>query len=333
MSRFRTKINVPSSSDKISHGNRVILVGSCFAEHLGNKLKEAKFSVHINPFGITYNPLSIIKQFNRALNEQNYSLEDLKKSGSAFVSLDFHSDFSQVESALALEKMNRALTETRLSLQGCDFLFISMGSAFVYIWKESGEITSNCHRFPAGRFEKQLLSPGEIANHFQDFINSLKKLNPEMTIVFTISPVRHIRDGIQQNTISKSTLFVALNILRSEDPSLGYFPSFELLMDDLRDYRFYDRDLIHPSSEAIDYLWETFGQVYFSNDTLRLNAEISSLRKAILHKPRLPKSDETQQFLRGTLERVQKFEEENMDVSWIEERELIRSRMKMIKGS
>ncbi len=308
--KFRTEIIQGPSHFQISYKDPIMLIGSCFTEYIGSRLREMQFSSDINPFGVVYNPLSVKRSIDLLMNEKQYTKEDLEFYNERYFSWDHHSDFSHPKADVTLEKINEKIKISSSFLRTAKYLFISMGTAWVYRVKKTGDIVCNCHKVPAKIFNRELLSTEIIETEFNELLEELKEFNPDLKIIFTVSPVRHWKDGAHGNQISKSILHLAIMQIQKKFGDLcDYFPSYEILLDDLRDYRFYAEDLLHPNQQAIDYIWEKFIVSYFNENTKRQLSAIEKLVKASNHRftdPSSRKSFEFREKQKTKLERIKK---------------------------
>ncbi len=285
MTSFRTILEVPPSDVSISHHNRLLAIGSCFAEHIGARLQALQFDLQLNPFGILYNPYSIAYSIERLRAGTPYQAEDLFFHNDLWHSFDHHGKFNHPNSAQALEGINQALAQSTAALQVADRILLTLGTATIHLLRENGRIVANCHKVPATYFERRRMEVVEIADCISQACEALAKSKPELRIILTVSPVRHLRDGFIENQRSKATLLLAVEELLRRHTYMRYFPAYEILMDDLRDYRFYDTDMTHPSATAIDYIWEQFAGAFFKEDTRALVAAIQKINTALAHRP------------------------------------------------
>jgi hypothetical protein len=307
MSQFRTIVRATPSKQKIQLKSGVFTIGSCFADAIGTRLAESKFSAIVNPFGTTYNPISIHKSILYAINNQlpephTYSIRD-----DIHVNFDFHSDFSALDKGALSHAITDVIGASHYFLKSAQYLLITYGTAWVYAKQESGEIVNNCHKLPQSNFLKRLLSEAEINGSFDALYTGLKKFNPSAKFILTVSPVRHIKDTLELNSVSKSILRTACHSITKNYADTEYFPAFEMMIDDLRDYRFYAADMLHPTEEAENYIWQNFAERYFDEATRQLIAEWTSIRASLNHKPFHPTSKAHQQFLRQTLKKLEGF--------------------------
>ncbi|MEQ6120211.1 GSCFA domain-containing protein [Reichenbachiella sp. MALMAid0571] len=299
---FRTELNLLPFQEKIKLKDSVITIGSCFSDVIGSYLKEYKFNTLINPFGTVYNPISIFNLLKESEWDESKFVEHL----GLFFHYDAHSGFC-ASSRIALRQQ---LTESKKIVSGelkkADWLVITFGTAFVYRLKESGKIVANCHKVPQNHFIKESLSVKEMSEAFLGLYKELKQNNPKIKLLLTVSPVRHVKDGLENNSVSKSKLRIICDTLQDEYNDVFYFPSYEIMMDDLRDYRFYKKDMIHPSNLAEEYIWNKFQQTYFDSETRDFIKKWKKIKEAIGHKPFNPESEAHQRFLKKTLGELQK---------------------------
>ncbi len=299
---FRTIVKIPSYSFTISYTDKILLFGSCFAEHIGNKLLEHKFDVNINPFGILYNPMSINSALNDLLNKKIYTEKDLLQQNDIFHSFSHHSRFSSTDMKTCLNTINESLEKAYNDLQNSNFLLITFGTAYVYYLKENNSVVSNCHKLSEKLFIRKRLNINNIVENYTILINKLKAINPSLNIIFTVSPIRHWKDGAHNNQLSKSILLLAIEQLQEEFENVNYFPSYEIIMDELRDYRFYADDMLHISDFAISYIWKQFSASLLSTETQEKMQQWEKIRKALTHKPFNQNSKEYQLFIQKNIE-------------------------------
>lgn len=287
---FRTKITFDECPVKAGYSTPMLFVGSCFSDYIGKKLNDQKFPVLSNPFGVLYNPFSISLLIKKALNGSSITDSDIFEEEGVFKSFLFHSSFAHTSKDSFLAKANQALATTKEFLEKTNFIFLTLGTARYYKLNRTGEIVANCHKQPAHAFTSVLAETEECADEITSLIEEIRKVNPSVFIVFTISPVRHFKDGAFGNQVSKSTLFCAVNKLLSVTQNSYYFPSYELVMDELRDYRFYNEDMIHPSMQAVDYILEKFEEKILTPEAVRLSIRIKQIVSAAHHRPAFPDS-------------------------------------------
>ena len=283
--KFRTEISVQPGNYKISHACKTAMQGSCFAENIALKLLNAGFPVDLNPFGIAYNPFSLSQNLNRLLDNRPFAADELFKYNDIYHSFSHHSRFSGTDPNGVLSKINSRREQSSDFLRTANLLVITFGTAFVYRLQSTGAVVSNCHKLPAKFFTYNRLTIDEIVSEWNDLISRLQAFNPSLRILFTVSPIRHWKDGAHENQLSKSILLLAVDELLRNHSHCSYFPAYEILMDDLRDYRFYTEDMLHPSSQAIDYIWEKFTEAWFDKETSKKAHEFEKVHKSINHIP------------------------------------------------
>jgi GSCFA family len=299
---FRTELNPLPAHWQIDQNTRVLTVGSCFAEVMGQQLEQNKLCVLNNPFSTTFNPHSAVKLLSMSLENKTIDDTMLLKNQGIWFHYDFHSSVWGHDATACRAAAQQQISSTHHFLQNTDLLVVTLGTAFVYRHAESGQIVSNCHKMPAHLFKKQLLSVEEIVGTFQEFYKKLGRSN--LNTILTVSPVRHTRDTLPLNQVSKSTLRLACHVLEQTLPHCTYFPSYELMLDDLRDYRFYKPDLIHPNEVAEKYIFEKFSESYFSPSFKTFVAEWQKIRQALAHRPQHTGTAAHQKFLRDLLEKL-----------------------------
>ena len=302
---FRTILPIYEQDLKIEHQSGVCLIGSCFAEHIGQKLNEIKFKMLQSPFGILYNPFSIAKSLERIITNQPFEKSDLVEHNGLWVSFEHHSRYADLNASLALKKMNDSLNAAHHFLKDAKVLFISLGSAKIYRLKETEQVVANCHKFPAVSFDYALAGKKDIVTTLANAMEKLKDFNPQIHIIYTVSPVRHLKDGFLENQLSKSTLLLAVKALQRGNKNVNYFPSYELLLDDLRDYRFYESDMVHPNKLAIEYIFNYFNQIYFKGSTRVIIQQVQKINKAVNHRPFNLEGAQYQAHLNQTLKKIQ----------------------------
>ncbi|MFZ1807893.1 MAG: GSCFA domain-containing protein [Cyclobacteriaceae bacterium] len=305
MDNFRTVLNNSPSSFSIGLRDGCFTMGSCFADNLGLLLQKHKFEVLVNPFGTTYNPISIHKALNYAIQNELPSTDTFGELNETYFNFDFHSSFSALDINNLQRNIGNAISKSHSSIESATTLLITYGTSWVYERKDNGEIVSNCHKVPSAQFNKQLLTQKKILESFKIFYQQLMVVNPNIRIILTLSPVRHIKDSLELNAVSKSILRLSCHTLSELYPQVEYFPAYEIVLDDLRDYRFYDRDLLHPSGEAIDYIWRIFGERYFTKDTADFIKQWDEIIKALTHRPYHPTSAMHQKFLSHLLSKLE----------------------------
>lgn len=298
---FHLNLDPPKFSEKLQLREQIFLAGSCFTEHITKKLAENKFAVFENPHGILFNPISICQSLYDCIEGKEYSPDELFEDQGVWANWNFHSRFSNAEKSLAVDSMNKSVADASSALRNSEWLIITLGSAFVY-QLSNGKIVSNCHKVPAKSFKKKLLSVDEVLAEMDMLIYKLSVFNPAIKIIFTISPVRHVKDGLIENNRSKSVLIQAVHHMVEKYDRMYYFPAYELVIDDLRDYRFYAEDMVHPNYQATNYVWDKFAGACIHESSREIMKEIALIRAAMLHRPQHPDSAPHQLFLKKYLE-------------------------------
>lgn len=299
--KFRTEVEILESPDKIEIEDQVFSIGSCFASEITDLLQTGQIQTLSNPFGTVFNPFSINHAVKKLYHSQFYTEDDLISYQDEAISLDHHSRFSSRFVHQTLEKINTKIEEGNLFLQNTNRVIITYGTSFVHEFLPKNKLVANCHKIPAKYFKKRLLTNLELADCMYETVTNLKDICKEdVQILFTVSPVRHTKDGMVENNLSKAKLISAIHDILPQFENCHYLPVYEILMDDLRDYRFYKDDLIHPNSQAIQYIWEKFGNAYFSDETMDFIEENFKIAKALDHKP----SDETHPIYQEFLENL-----------------------------
>lgn len=287
-------------------------------------MAEAKFPVDNNPFGIVYNPMSVKLVLSRLMENRPYDREELFNYEGIWSSFDHHSRFSDVDDTACLAKINDRVDHSSQFLKKTSFLFITFGTSFVYTRKADGKIVANCHKVPAGEFTRRRLTVEEIVAEYRILLDQLFKINPNLNIVFTLSPVRHWKDGAHENQLSKAILLLAIDQIVKAFPQTAYFPSYEIVMDDLRDYRFYEEDMLHPNKIAINYIWSRFKEVFIDADTLSLMKEVEKVVQARNHRPFNPKSEPYYKFVSQNLDKIE-FLKEQFGIQLSDEEQFFKS--------
>jgi hypothetical protein len=304
--QFQLPLQIAPLPQPITYQSRISLFGSCFTENIWNYMHKACFTAHFNSHGIVFNPMSVSKAIQDCVQHKIYTTADLFYLNEIYNSWYHHSDFSDIDATVALEKINHSISFFHTYLQQSDCLIITLGSAFVYQHIEQQIYVSNNHRAPAQWFEKQLLSVEEIVTEMRTTLQQLRAHNQSksLQIIFTISPVRHIRDGVVDNNRSKARLIEAVHTLCATEADCYYFPAYEMVIDVLRDYRFYDIDMVHPNFAATQYVWEKFSESCLSDETKLFVPQFTALSQAMAHKPFQPRTQAHQQFLETHLQKT-----------------------------
>jgi hypothetical protein len=304
---FRTKIPIPKSINPIDYNSKIVSLGSCFAENMAEKLDYFKFQNACNPFGIIFNPVSIEKMIYRIVNQFFYTEKDIFFHNERWHCYEVHSDWSNPDKEVFLENLNTVLRTSLIQLFQASHIIITYGTSWVYRNLESNAVVANCHKVPQKEFSKEILSIVTIEKSMQNTLDFIQKINPGVNFIFTVSPVRHLKDGVVENQLSKAHLITAIHQMINDKPqTINYFPSYEIMMDELRDYRFYAEDMMHPNQVAINYIWERFSETVISEESHSIIKEVETIQKGLQHRPFNPSSESHQQFLSKLQDKITK---------------------------
>lgn len=280
--KWRTEISRPQIDAVVNHDTSIVMIGSCFTDEIGHRLQSQLFDVKVNPLGTLFNPISIADAINDALDNRIFEVDELFEVDGTWRTLRRHSRFSSSDRDATLQMLNSSLSDTREQLLNADFLIVTFGSAIGHRHISSGNVVANCHKLPAEKFFVEKLSVAQITLQWSKLLHKLFELNPKLNVIFTVSPVRHIGYGLERDRLSKSTLIVAVNDLLNE--RVKYFPSYEIVVDDLRDYRWYADDMVHPSKQAVDYVYDIFRQSVMTPATISQADRWGKLTRRLEHR-------------------------------------------------
>jgi hypothetical protein len=326
---FFTPVELPSGLPPLVQADSLLLMGSCFATNMGSLLADAKFHPDINPFGVLYNPLSISAALREVVAGKVYKEENLFFFRECWHSPMHHGDFSSPSMEEILQRINARLLAAHECVHQLDCLMLTFGTSWVYEQKTTGHVVANCHKQPESVFIRRRLSVQEIVSDYTSLFSGLIARNPKLKVILTVSPIRHIRDGMHANQLSKATLLLAIDQLQASFPEhVSYFPAYELLLDELRDYRFYADDMVHPSPQAVRYVWEKFVQTCFSADALEIMQESENINKALSHKPFHPESEEYKRFLGQIVLKIDRLNQKYPYLDFQNEKEICHIRLK-----
>ena len=298
-----TGVQLPAAASEISYETPVMFLGSCFANEIGYRMAAGKLPVMTNPHGTLFNPFSVAGAVDRFIAGHIYTGTDIYLHQNRYLSLDHHTAFSSYERDVLIERLNEVSLSASVFTRKASFLFVTFGTSYIYTLKESGTIVANCHKLPSSLFVRRQASWSEIAARWRETLDRLAEANPSLKVWFTVSPVRHLSDGAHANQLSKAQLLLATEELLSHPAVEGYFPAYEIFMDELRDYRYYASDMVHPSETAIDYVWEKFSSIFISAHTLRLWNEAARITRAMAHRISGAKP-ETTPFANAMLDKI-----------------------------
>ena len=295
---LQTKIPLSKQQhDLIDYDSKLLLLGSCFVENIGNKLEYYKFQNILNPFGILFQPLAIETLVTRGINKAYYSEDELFLQNDLWHCFEAHSSLSALSKEALLSNLNKAIDSVNEEIHNATHVVITLGTSWAYRFIETDALVANCHKVPQKRFHKELLTADQIETSLSAIIALIKSMNPKVSILLTVSPVRHLKDGFVQNTQSKAHLITAVQNVVEPRKKVYYFESYEVMMDELRDYRFYAEDMMHPNELAINYIWERFKAVWLSDESIAIMDRVETIQKGLAHKPFNPKSEQHQKFL------------------------------------
>ena len=295
---------IPPAPSKMNLADSSLLMGSCFSDNIGKKMLDCKFDVASNPMGTIYNPISCFRILQNTLQKHHYS-DPIENQG-VFYDWNTHSELSALDPKELDQRVHDAYSQLAITLQQVDTIIITPGTAWVYELKTTGQIVANCHKVPQSNFRKRLLEVSEILESYEQLRKLMKERKLAPKWIFTVSPVRHIRDGLIENNRSKAILHLAIRRITESYSDCSYFPGYEIQIDQLRDYRYYKRDLIHPSDEAIDFIWDRFVETHFDQDTIDFVQKWSKILRALDHRPNHPESEAHQKFIRETISKLEK---------------------------
>jgi hypothetical protein len=304
--KLQTSIPLDVAENQLNYQSQLLILGSCFAENIGEKLNYFKFQSVRNPFGILFHPLAIEKLLSKSIQKESFTEEDIFFLNEQWHCFDAHSDLSDPSKENLLRKLNTALGQTYKQIAKATHVCITLGTSWVYRKTETDAVVANCHKVVQKKFSKELLSVAQITESLDSSIETIRTINQNTQVVFTVSPVRHLKDGFIENQRSKSHLISAIHQIKGA----SYFPSYEIMMDELRDYRFYKTDMVHPSQLAIDYIWEKFKEVWISPQSYPMMEKVDTIQKGLLHRPFNASSEKHQLFLKSLGDKITYLKEE-----------------------
>ena len=293
-----------AGGNPIGLSSETFLSGSCFADRIGNKLNHFELTSLVNPMGVIFHPLALVQVYKRALENRPFGFEDIFEHRGLWHSYQVHSSLSRSSPEALLVAVNEALQKVRQALGRSSHLVFTFGTAWAYHLRETGQLAANCHKVPKGEFDRKLSTAPEIGKPWVSLIEEIQKINPDVTIIFTVSPVRHIKDGLIENSQSKAELITAVHQLVNQFGCCQYFPAYEIVMDELRDYRYFERDMIHPNQLAVDYIWERFKQLWLDPSLGEYLLEIDNYKRNKAHRHQHPESPEAMSFDRRLAEQA-----------------------------
>ncbi|HYG16326.1 MAG TPA: GSCFA domain-containing protein [Bacteroidia bacterium] len=299
---FRLTFPVQSPENRINYRDKLLLMGSCFAENIGERMQRYAFNIGVNPNGITYNPISIANTISRLLADKEYSEAELFYHNELWSSWEHHGRYSNTDKSHCIRQINTDYSTGSDFVKTGQWLIVTFGSAWAYRLRSTGQVVNNCHKYPNKEFDKILLSPEEIIKTWQGLFTQIKSVNPGLSVIFTVSPVRYVRDGVAENNLSKAILLQSVHAL-CKSSGTYYFPAYELVIDDLRDYRFFEADLVHPNRLGIDYVWEKLLETCMDDESRGIYPQVKSLKEALEHRPFNPDTESHKKFVGSTQRR------------------------------
>jgi len=311
MTAFRTLIKPFKHGPAIDYNSKIFLIGSCFSEHIGQKLNYFKFNTLNNPLGILFNSSAVKEAVLDSVNKKKYTLVDLIHHNNLWHSFNHHSQFSSPDTQKTLTDINMSVNKSNKFIKTATHIVITLGTAWVYTYSKSGKIVANCHKIPQKQFTKSLQSIAQITADLKEMYKAIKSVNKKVTIIFTVSPVRHLRNGFAENMQSKAHLIAAVQEHISHHKDCFYVPAYEIMMDDLRGYRFYEADMIHPNATAINYIWAYFKNSWLSDKVFKIMKEIDAIQKDLQHRPFNKDSENYQKFKKALKKKITEFIKEN----------------------
>lgn len=305
---FFTKIPIQKSKTPIDYSSKLVLLGSCFTENMGEKLNYFKFQATVNPFGIIFNPVSLEKLVGRCIENNQFTESDIFFHNELWHCFEVHSELSNPDKAVLLQNLNNIILSTQQQLKAMTHCIITLGSAWVYKAITTNQIVANCHKVPQNQFTKELLTVLQIEESLQRCSALIQSVNPKCNIILTVSPVRHLKDGFVENQISKAHLITSLHSVLKHFNMMNYFPSYEIIMDELRDYRYYASDLLHLNQVAVDYIWEKFSETTIDESAIAIMSDVELVQKGLAHRPFNPTSKAHLAFLEKIKQTIKKIE-------------------------
>jgi lysophospholipase L1-like esterase len=306
--KFSTPIPLTPAESPFNYKNKILLLGSCFSDNIGTRLQYYKFQVLSNPFGILFNPIAIKNLIVRAVKQHYFTKKDLFYVNERWHCFQVHSQCSNADATIMLEKLNASLEDLNDFLRTASHIFITAGTAWVYEYRKTGETVANCHKVPQTEFSKQLLTVEEIKESLAVITREIHKVNTNVQFIYTVSPVRHLKEGFTQNQRSKAHLIAAVHQRLMSGKEIHYFPAYEILMDELRDYRFYAADMIHPSETAISYIWKQFSDVWIAEEARPVMKTVAAIRSGLAHRPFNSNSEAHRAFMKNLQEKIKQLQ-------------------------
>ncbi len=327
---FKTAVKIENYPFKISHKDTLFCIGSCFSDEMGKRLEQSKFNITNNPFGVLFHPLAIENALDRIMNLTLYEPYEIIRYNELYFSWDHSSIYNEITEEETLTKINNSIIEANEKIQEAKVFIITLATSWAYLLKKAELFVANCHKVPGSEFDKVLLAENEIENSLKKIIDRLNDLPHATEIIFTVSPVRHLRDGLIENNISKGRLLNAVYKMTKSNENVHYFPSYEILLDELRDYRFYTEDMLHPSKQAIEYIWQKFNASFFLDSTKELVNKAQKIAKLEEHRALHPSTLAHKKFMYDSLKQIEELEKEFRPNAFKSEIERIKQRIKNV---
>lgn len=311
-----TPVNIIQSETTFSCKSNVLAIGSCFSDNIGRKLLEHQFETLINPFGTVFNPISLCRLIQTTLDNTPILQEDIRFQTDRYFHFDYHSSFDGIDIDSVISKIMEARNKVADFIVHTDILILTFGTSIAYKFLEDDAYVSNCHKVPSGNFQRQFIPLNEMTEHVEQMIIRLHEINPKLKIILTVSPVRHTKEGLVDNNRSKARLIELCHYLEYNLKDVTYFPSYEIILDELRDYRFYDNDMIHPTPLAIDVIWDKFTKAFFEDKAIEKVRDINQLNRAMNHRPFNPQSEGHEKFCQTQLNKIEKLKQVYQEVDF-----------------
>jgi len=327
MDKFRTIVEFPASGEKIGYNSRCLFMGSCFTEEIGGRMLSHKFPVMINPFGTLFNPASICDNLEMLIEGKVFSKDDLLMHNGMWFSFSHYTGFDRPDQQECLSVLNKSLQDASSWIRQCNYILITLGTAWTFIYNATGKLVANCHKLPSADFTRRLLDPEEICERFDHMLTALKKINPGAQVIFSVSPVRHLKDGAVNNQLSKSILLLSIHRLMKKHSTISYFPAYEIFMDELRDYRFYAADMLHPSETGSSYVWERFCDSWLDEASKNIMAGVTAVLKAFAHRPGQTDLPNLKKFSENLLKQIDQLTLSNPILDFSPEIAILRERL------
>lgn len=325
-----TRVSIAEPVLRLEHQHPVMFLGSCFATSIGARFEKHKFPTYVNPFGVIYNPYSVARAISFLISDNPLSKDALIEHDGMWHSFYHHSTFSDQTKEACLQKIEDTRESASEFLRSAEWLFITFGTSWVYEHQATNQVVSNCHKIPASAFNRYRLNVDEIVTQYKELLVKLSVFNPALKVVFTVSPVRHWKDGAHGNQLSKSVLLLAVEQLCEWFDFASYFPSYEIVMDELRDYRFYASDMLHMSDQTVEYIWQRVGEKIMSRDAVKLVKKVGEISKAVEHKPFNPLSETYLLFLESTLNKARELENRHPHLDFYAEKRILNDRLSQV---